>query len=122
MPIEGITKNKIERYQKTAQTFLLENKILYNNIRFDVICLYLNSSKNNYKIEWLKNQYFIWFFSLLEYYSMVKKARPRNPKRIRELKIKINDDKYLQKAISRIATLLSKEILGQWLIKEIRGI
>ncbi len=44
---------------------------------------------------------------------MVKKARPRNPKRIRELKIKINDNKYLQKAISRIAILLSKEILGQ---------
>jgi hypothetical protein len=43
---------------------------------------------------------------------MVKKARPRNPKRIRELKIKINTNEYLQLAISRIAGLLSKEILG----------
>jgi len=44
--------------------------------------------------------------------SMVKKARPRNPKRIRELKIKINETGYLQKAIARIASLLSVEILG----------
>ncbi|HOJ63623.1 MAG TPA: hypothetical protein PLE45_04310 [Spirochaetota bacterium] len=43
---------------------------------------------------------------------MVKKARPRNPKRIRELKIKINEEQYLEKAISRIAILLSEEILG----------
>ena len=43
---------------------------------------------------------------------MVKKARPRNPKRIRELKVKINDGQYLEKAIGRIATLLAEEILG----------
>lgn len=43
---------------------------------------------------------------------MVKKARPKNPKRIIELKAKINDEKYLEKAISRIAILLSEEILG----------
>lgn len=43
---------------------------------------------------------------------MVKKARPKNPKRIRDLRVKINEDAYLQKAIARIATLLSEEILG----------
>jgi hypothetical protein len=43
---------------------------------------------------------------------MVKKARPRNPKRIRDLKLKIDTAEYLQLAISRIACLLSKEILG----------
>ncbi len=43
---------------------------------------------------------------------MVKKARPRNPKRIKELKIKICTNEYLQLAISRIAMLLSEEILG----------
>ncbi len=43
---------------------------------------------------------------------MVKKARPKNPKRIRELKLKINNQAYLEKAISRIAVLLSEEILG----------
>ncbi len=43
---------------------------------------------------------------------MVKKARPKNPKRIRELKVKINDEQYLEKAIGRIAILLSEEILG----------
>jgi|GEM_PF-4255447 len=43
---------------------------------------------------------------------MVKKARPRNPERIRELKIKIDTDSYLQLAISRIAGLLTVELLG----------
>ncbi len=44
--------------------------------------------------------------------SMVKKARPRNPKRIRELKAKIDTAEYLSLAISSIALLLSEEILG----------
>ena len=43
---------------------------------------------------------------------MVKKARPRNPKRIRELKIKIVTEVYLQFAIARIAAMLAIEILG----------
>lgn len=43
---------------------------------------------------------------------MVKKARPRNPIRIKELKIKIMTEVYLQLAISRIALLITKEILG----------
>ena len=43
---------------------------------------------------------------------MVKKARPRNPKRIKDLKEKIINDAYLDKAISRIALLLAEEILG----------
>ena len=43
---------------------------------------------------------------------MVKKARPRNPKRIRELKAKIDTTEYLRLAISSIALLLSEEILG----------
>ena len=43
---------------------------------------------------------------------MVKKARPRNPKRIKDLKEKIYNDAYLDKAISRIALLLAEEILG----------
>ena len=52
---------------------------------------------------------------------MVKKARPRNPKRIRELKIKINEDSYLQKAIARIAGLLSVEMLIKKEIKNIHS-
>jgi hypothetical protein len=43
---------------------------------------------------------------------MVKKARPRNPKRITELKLKIVTEVYLQLAIARIATMLAVEILG----------
>ena len=43
---------------------------------------------------------------------MVKKARPRNPKRIRDLRIKIVTETYLQLAISRIASLIAVEILG----------
>ena len=43
---------------------------------------------------------------------MVKKARPRNPKRIKELKIKIDTEGYLQLAISRIAILLAIKLLG----------
>lgn len=43
---------------------------------------------------------------------MVKKAKPRDPERIKELKIKIVTEVYLQLAISRIAALISMEILG----------
>jgi hypothetical protein len=43
---------------------------------------------------------------------MVKKARPRNPKKIRDLKVKICEESYLRVAISRIAVLLAEEILG----------
>ena len=60
LPIEGITKNKIKRYQNTAQIFLLENNIIYNNIRFDVICLYFDSNNSKYKIEWLKIIFSLW--------------------------------------------------------------
>ena len=59
LPVESITKNKIKRYQNAAQAFLLETDINYNDIRFDVICLYLENKNNKYKIEWIKNQYFI---------------------------------------------------------------
>lgn len=44
---------------------------------------------------------------------MVKKARPRNPKRIRELKGKINTTEYLAVAVARIAGLLAEGILGK---------
>lgn len=43
---------------------------------------------------------------------MVKKARPRNPKKIRDLKQKICEESYLKVAIARIAMLLAEEILG----------
>ena len=56
LPIEGITKNKFNRYQQVAQTFLSENNINYENIRFDVICLYSLNNNKEYKVEWLKNQ------------------------------------------------------------------
>ncbi len=42
---------------------------------------------------------------------MVKKAKVRNPKRIRELRIRINTQAYLQLAILRIALLLTKEFI-----------
>ena len=43
---------------------------------------------------------------------MVKKAKQRDPKRIKELKAKILTEVYLQLAITRIAALISMEILG----------
>ncbi len=43
---------------------------------------------------------------------MVKKARHSNPKRIKDLKRKIDTNEYLQLAISRIAWLLTTELLG----------
>ncbi len=45
------------------------------------------------------------------YIAMVKKAKVRNPKRIRELRIRINTQAYLQLAIARIASLLTKEFI-----------
>lgn len=59
-----------------------------------------------------KSKFLLINFEIEGIIYMVKKARPRNPKRIRDLKIKINEEQYLEKAISRIATLLSEEILG----------
>ncbi len=58
-PIEAITKNKYNRYKNAADQFLQDNNLNYNDIRFDIICIYKNKYGNEYKIEWLKNQYFI---------------------------------------------------------------
>lgn len=43
---------------------------------------------------------------------MVKKARPKNPARIKELRVKIMTDVYLQLAISRLALMITKELMG----------
>ncbi len=43
---------------------------------------------------------------------MVKKARPRNPQKIRDLQQKICEDSYLRVAVASIAMLLAEEILG----------
>ncbi len=59
LPAEAITEDKFKKYQNAAQIFLMENDIFYNNIRFDVICLNSDGFNEKYKIEWLKNQYFI---------------------------------------------------------------
>lgn len=41
---------------------------------------------------------------------MVRIAKPTDPKKLAELKKKIDDKKYLSKAISTIANTLTKEI------------
>lgn len=43
---------------------------------------------------------------------MVKKAKPRDSKKIRQLKKKIHNVIYLRHAISGLALLLANEILG----------
>jgi len=42
---------------------------------------------------------------------MIRIAKPTDPKKIAELKRKINDTKYLQTAIQSIAQTITKEIL-----------
>lgn len=42
---------------------------------------------------------------------MIRVAKPTNPKRIEELKKKINDRRYVNKAIDSIANTLTKELL-----------
>ncbi len=59
-----------------------------------------------------KSRFYLINFNFEGIIHMVKKARPKNPKRIRDLKAKIDTVEYLKLAISRIAFLLSKEILG----------
>lgn len=44
---------------------------------------------------------------------MVRIAKPSNPKRIRELKKKINDKEYLEIAIEKIASTLTNELVGR---------
>ena len=42
---------------------------------------------------------------------MVRVAKKTNPKKLAELKVKINDTKYLTLAIQRIAQTLTNEII-----------
>jgi hypothetical protein len=42
---------------------------------------------------------------------MIRVAKPSDPKKIEELKKKINDKRYLNTAIQSIATTLTKELL-----------
>ena len=44
---------------------------------------------------------------------MVRIAKQTDPKKLEELKTMINDDKYLQIAIQRIATKLTNEIVNR---------
>lgn len=43
--------------------------------------------------------------------SMVRIAKPTDPKRISELKVKINDKRYMSVAVQRIANTLTREIM-----------
>ena len=42
---------------------------------------------------------------------MIRVAKPTDPRKIEELKKKINDKRYLTTAIQSIATTLTKELL-----------
>ena len=42
---------------------------------------------------------------------MIRVAKPSDPKKIEELKKKINDRRYLSTAIQSIATTLTKELI-----------
>jgi hypothetical protein len=44
---------------------------------------------------------------------MIRVAKPTDPKKLAELKVKIHDKKYLDTAINRIANTLSKEIIDR---------
>lgn len=44
---------------------------------------------------------------------MIRIAKQTDPKKLKELKSKINDERYLKTAISRIAITLTKEIFNQ---------
>ena len=44
---------------------------------------------------------------------MVRIAKPSNPRRIRELKRKINQKEYLEIAIEKIAQTLTNELVGR---------
>lgn len=57
LPIEGISSKKIERLRKTADLFLSGSDLIYDDCRFDVIGINL-CSRNLYRVEWLKSQYF----------------------------------------------------------------
>lgn len=49
---------------------------------------------------------------------MIRVAKPSDPKKIEELKKKINDKRYISTAIQSIATTLTKELLHSHIKEE----
>lgn len=56
-PCEAVTKGKQYKIYKTAQYYILKNKIEKSYFRFDVIEVLLNRSSNEYKVNLIKNAF-----------------------------------------------------------------
>lgn len=54
-PLESITKSKIEKIYKVADSYLRENELIDNLIRFDVVSIMLEN--NLYNVEHIKNAF-----------------------------------------------------------------
>ena len=54
-PEWAINFNKVSRVQKMAQVFLAQNKIDYQDLRIDVVCVCLNEAGKLFKIDHYKN-------------------------------------------------------------------
>lgn len=54
-PLESITKSKIEKIYKVADSYLRENELIDSLIRFDVVSILLEN--NLYTVEHIKNAF-----------------------------------------------------------------
>ncbi len=50
--INAVTTAKQQKIIKTAQTYLLQNRLIQTNVRFDVVAI-----THNHTIDWIKNAF-----------------------------------------------------------------
>jgi putative endonuclease len=56
-PMEAINYMKIQKIQKTAQFYILKNKLFYHNFRFDIIEILLSKTNDKISINLVKNAF-----------------------------------------------------------------
>lgn len=57
MPCEAVNLHKQNKIFRTAEIYILKNKLNKYNFRFDVVEIILNNNKTNYSIQLIKNAF-----------------------------------------------------------------
>lgn len=57
LPCESVNYNKMSKLKKTAEYYILKNKLHKNYFRFDVIEIYLDYNDNLYSAKLIKNAF-----------------------------------------------------------------
>lgn len=59
LPCDSITKHKMHKLYKTAQVYILKNKLFKKNFRFDIVEIIINPNNDKYHINLIKNAFYI---------------------------------------------------------------